>query len=87
MEDIKSALRSMAHGITKKRHLCFRPWKRDSTLKHLSALLKLVRGHGGVAYKHSLKKYRRSNFCVSENSERAVNHSEEQPFFLSSIKD
>lgn len=87
MEDIKSAVRSMARSITKKRHLCFRPWKTDNTLKNLSALLKLVHGHGGVACKHSLKKYRQSNFYVSENSERAVNHSEEQPFFLSSIKD
>lgn len=83
MEDIKSAVRSMACSITKKRHLCFRPWKTDSTLKHLSVLVKLVHGYGGVAYKDSVKKSRESNFCVGENSERAVNHSKEQPFFFS----
>lgn len=81
MEDIKFAVRSMACSITKKRHLCFRPWKTDSTLKHLSALVKLVHGYGGVAYKDSLKTSKESNFCVSENSERAVNHSKEQTFF------
>ena len=87
MEDIKFVVRSMACSITKKRHLCFRPWKTDSALKHLSALLKLVHGYGGVAYKDSLKKSRQSNLSVSENSQRAVKHSKEQPFFLSGIQD
>lgn len=79
MEDIKIAVRSKACSITKKRHLCFRPWKIDSTLNHLSVLVKLV--DGGVAYKDPLKKSRESNFSVSENSERAVNHLKEMPFF------
>lgn len=87
MEDIKFAVRSMACSITKKRHLCFRPWKTDGTLKHLSVLVKIVHGYGGVAYKVSLKKSKESDFCVSESSGRAVNHSKAQPFFLSGMKD
>lgn len=55
VEDKKFAVMSMACSITKKRHLCFRPWKTDSTLKHLSVLVKLVDGYGGVAYNDSLK--------------------------------
>lgn len=55
VEDIKPAVRSKACSITKKRHLWLRPWKADSTLKHLSMLIKLV--DGGVAHKDSFKKF------------------------------
>lgn len=69
MEAINFTVRSMARSITKKRHLCFRPWKTDSTLKHLPALIKIVHGYGGVAYKDSLQKSRQSN-VVSVKTQR-----------------